>query len=143
MAETAAPLRPADQLAGGPAYDEDFFLWTQHQAALIRAARLELMDREHVAEEIESLGINDRRQHRSRSRRSTIRTQRGRMERVLKESPSLRREVGELSRDEYAAVREKASAETGFATGIFPKSLPYTPEQFLDDDFYPGPIEER
>jgi hypothetical protein len=163
MAETAAPLRPAEQVERGPAYGEDFFMWTQRQAALIRAGRFDLVDLAHVAEEIESLGIGDRRElrnrlevlimhllkwqcqpaHRSRSWRSTIRTQRSRIERVLKESPSLRREVSELSRDQYVAAREAASAETGFAPGTFPESLPYTPEQILDDDFYPGPIDER
>ena len=163
MAETAAPPRPVDRVERGPTYDEDFFLWTQRQAALIRAGEFESMDREHVAEEIESLGIGERRQlrhrlevlmlhllkwqlqpmHRSRSWRSTIRTQRGRIERVLKESPSLRREVAELSREEHAAAREAASAETGLAMGAFPKSLPYAPEQILDNDFFPGPIDER
>jgi hypothetical protein len=62
---------------------------------------------------------------------------------VLKESPSLRREVSELSREQYVAAREAASAETGFAPSTFPESLPYPPEQILDDDFYPGPIDER
>jgi hypothetical protein len=163
MAETAAPPRPADRGERGAAYDEDFFRWTQRQAALIRAGQCDSVDQEHVAEEIESLGISDRRQlrnrveilmmhllkwqfqpmHRSRSWQSTIRTRRGRIERVLKESPSLRREVAELSREEYPAAREAASAETGFALRTFPKSLPYTPEQFLDHDFYPGPIDDR
>ena len=80
--------------------------------------------------------------HRSRSWRSTIRNQRGRIERVLKQSPSLRREVAELSREEYAVAREAASAETGFALHTFPKSLPCTPEQLLDEEFFPGPIDE-
>jgi hypothetical protein len=162
MAETAAPPRPADRVERGPTCDEDFFMWTQRQAALIRAGRLDLVDLAHVAEDIESLVIGDRRElrnrlevlimhllkwqfqpmHRSRSWRSPIRTQRGRIERVLKESPSLRREVAELSRDQYGAAREAASAETGFAPGTFPESLPYTPEQILNDDFYPGPIDE-
>jgi hypothetical protein len=129
---------------------------------LIRAGRFALVDQEHVAEEIESLGISERRQlrhrlevlmthllkwqfqpmHRSRSWQSTIRAQRARIERVLKESPSLRREVAEIGREEYPAAREAASAETGFATGTFPNSLPYTPEQILDADFYPGPIDD-
>jgi hypothetical protein len=162
MAHTAALPRPADQVERGPAYDQDLVLWTERQAALIRAARFELMDLEHVAEEIESLGISDRRQlrnllevlimhllkwqfqpmHRSRSWQSTIRTQRGRIERVLEESPSLRREVAQLSREEYASAREGTSAETGFAVGTFPKSLPYPPEQILDGGFYPGPIDQ-
>ena len=80
--------------------------------------------------------------YRSGSWRSTIRVQRGRIERLLKESPSLRREVLDLSREEYAGAREAASAETGFALRTFPRALPYAPEQILDDEFYPGPIEE-
>ena len=130
---------------------------------MIRAGRFDLVDSAHVAEEIESLGIGDRRElrnrlevlimhllkwqfqpvHRSRSWLNTIRTQRGRIERVLQESPSLRREVAKLSRDQYVAARDAASAETGFAPSTFPQSLPFTPEQILDDDFYPGPIDER
>jgi hypothetical protein len=81
--------------------------------------------------------------HRSRSWRSTIRNQRGRIERVLKQSPSLRREVAGLSREEYAVAREAASSETGFALRTFPKSLPYSPEQILNEDFFPGPIDEK
>jgi hypothetical protein len=162
MAETAAPARPAEQADRGPAYHEVFYRWTQRQAALIRAGQFELVDQEHVAEEIESLGISDRRQlrnrlevlmmyllkwqfqpmHRSRSWQHTIRTQRKRIERLLDESPSLRRELAELSREQYAAAREAASAETGFALRTFAKSLPYAPEQILDNEFYPGPIDE-
>ena len=162
MAETAAPPRPAAPIDRAAAYDEDFVLWTRSQAALIRAGRFDLVDRENLAEEIESLGVSDRRElcsrlevlmvhllkwqfqpmHRSRSWRSTIRSQRGRIERVLKASPSLRREVAELSREEYAVAREAASAETGFARDTFPDSLPYSPEQILDDTFFPGPLDE-
>ena len=48
--------------ANSPAYDADFFAWTQHQAKLLRAFRkwgADLppeIDLEHVAEEIEDLG---------------------------------------------------------------------------------------
>jgi hypothetical protein len=162
MAETAAPPRPA-QVEPDPGYDQDFVLWSERQAALIRAGRFERVDWENVAEAIESLGISDRRQlrhrlevlmmhllkwqfqplHRSRSWQSTIRVQRGRIERLLEESPSLRREVGDLSREEYATARAEASGETGFALRTFPKTPPYTPDQILDEDFFPGPIDER
>jgi Domain of unknown function DUF29 len=162
MAETVAPPRPA-KVEPDPGYDEDFVLWTERQTALIRAGRFELVDWENVAEEIESSGISDRRQlrnrlavlmmhllkwqfqpmHRSRSWQSTIRVQRGRIERLLKESPSLRPEVAELAGDEYGAARQEASAETGFAPRTFPRSLPYTAEQILDDGFFPGPIDEK
>ena len=48
-------------------YDEDFYAWTQQQAALLRrlpAAGNEL-DLEHIAEEIEDLGRSDLRAARS------------------------------------------------------------------------------
>jgi hypothetical protein len=163
MAETAAPPRPAAPIDHGAAYGEDFVLWTRSQAALIRAGRFDLVDRENLAEEIESLGVSDRRElcsrievlmmhllkwqfqpmHRSRSWRSTIRSQRGRIERVLKQSPSLRREMAEISREEYALAREAASSETGFALDTFPNSLPYSPEQILDETFFPGPLDDN
>jgi hypothetical protein len=163
MAETAAPPRPAAQIDRGAAYDEDFVLWTRGQATLIRAGRFDLVDRENLAEEIESLGVSDRRElcsrlevllmhllkwqfqpvHRSGSWRSSIRSQRGRIERVLTQSPSLLREVAELSFEEYARTREAASAETGFALDTFPDSLPYSPEQILDKTFFPGPLDEN
>jgi hypothetical protein len=162
MAEIAAPPRPA-QVESGPGYDDDLVLWSERQVALIRAGQLDLVDWEHVAEEIESLGRSDRRQlrhrlevlmthllkwqfqplHRSRSWQGTIKVQRWRIERLLSESPSLRREVADLSRDEYVAARQEAAAQTGFALRMFPKSLPYAPEQILDEGFYPGPIDER
>jgi hypothetical protein len=163
MAGTAAPPRPAAQREWAPGYDDDLVLWSERQASLIRAGRLDLVDWQNVAEEIESLAASERRAvghrieilmmhlltwqfqpvHRSRSWRATIRTQRGRIERLLKQSPSLRREMPEISADRYGLAREMASAETGFALATFPESLPCTPEQILQDDFLPGPIDDE
>ena len=47
-------------------YDEDFYLWTQRAAELLRAGRPDQVDLENVAEEIESLGKSDKRELRSR-----------------------------------------------------------------------------
>jgi len=45
-----------------PAYDDDFFAWTQEQAQILRALPRNVagnkLDIEHVAEEIEDLGIS-------------------------------------------------------------------------------------
>jgi hypothetical protein len=162
MTETAAPPRLA-KVAQDSGYGEDFVLWTKRQAALIRAGELDLIGWENIAEEIESLGVSARRElcsrlevlmmrllklqfqpmHRSRSWQSTIRSQRARMERVLKESPNLRHEVAELSLEEYAMAREAASSESGFALRTFPKSLPSSPEQLLDAEFFPGLLGEN
>ena len=43
-------------------YDRDFYAWANEQAALIRAGRLEEVDLENVAEEIESMGRSERRE---------------------------------------------------------------------------------
>src|SRR6202040_3635280 len=52
-------------------YDRDFFLWTQEQAAALRAVKNSNLplDWANLAEEIESLGKSDRRQLRSQIRR--------------------------------------------------------------------------
>ena len=61
MAETTAPPRPVE-VEPGPGYDEDFVLWARRQATLIRGGRFEIVDWEHVAQEIESLGSGNLRQ---------------------------------------------------------------------------------
>jgi hypothetical protein len=45
-----------------PRYDDDFYAWTQHQAAVLRSMPVtdNRFDREHVAEEIEDLGKSAR-----------------------------------------------------------------------------------
>ncbi|MFT0727545.1 DUF29 family protein, partial [Synechococcus sp. F70.1] len=43
-------------------YERDFYAWTQEQAALLRSGQLERLDRVHLAEEIEALGRQERRE---------------------------------------------------------------------------------
>ncbi len=54
-----------------PDYDDDFYAWTQHQAAVLREMPVadNRFDREHVAEEIEDLGNSVRNAMRSQVRR--------------------------------------------------------------------------
>jgi hypothetical protein len=40
-------------------YDEDFYAWTQEQAALLRSGQFSQVDIEHIAEEIEDLGKSE------------------------------------------------------------------------------------
>lgn len=111
-------------------YERDFFQWTQEQAAALRSvaaggnARL---DYENLAEEIESLGGRDRRELSSRMTTiiehllkleyspatdpragwiTTIGRERLEVELVLKDSPSLRRQISEhLPKASAAAAR--------------------------------------
>jgi Domain of unknown function DUF29 len=140
-----------------PTYDEDFFEWTQHTAALLRAGRMAEVDVEHLAEEVEDMGKRDRREvdgrvtvllthllkwqkqseHRSRSSKSTILTQRHDLGRVLQDSPSLRRRVGSELRRTYADSVQEAAEQSGVFLEHFPSECPRTPEQILDQNFLP------
>jgi Domain of unknown function DUF29 len=44
-----------------PTYETDFYAWTQHQAAAIRAKDLAHLDIEHLAQAIDTLGMNEKR----------------------------------------------------------------------------------
>lgn len=125
-----ALVRPASDAD----YDADLYLWTQQQAARLRQAAQEHVnapiDWENVAEEIESLGKSDKRaveslvQHilvhllklaaspASEPRegwRKEIRAARKSLERVLRDSPSLRARLQEFVAGEWSqAVDEVA-----------------------------------
>lgn len=138
-------------------YDDDFYGWTQTQAALLREEKAADLDYANLAEEIESLGKRERHelehrlmrllqhllkwQHQStrrgRSWRSTIVEQRSRIARRLRESPSLRREVPTMLAEEYPLARLKASDETRLEESVFPEICPWTEVQVLDEGFWP------
>jgi hypothetical protein len=51
MATRVKPA-PADKLL----YEDDFYVWTERQASLLRAGRFEALDLDHLVEEVEGLG---------------------------------------------------------------------------------------
>ena len=57
-----------DRLRALTPYETDFAQWSAEQSALLREGRLEQLDRENVAEEIESLGVSQQRELFSRYR---------------------------------------------------------------------------
>jgi hypothetical protein len=138
-------------------YEEDFYAWTVEQAHLLRSGDLSAIDIENIAEEIESMGRSDRRaiesrltvllahllkwqaqtDMRSASWSGTIREQRRQIQRLLRESPSLRPFVAEALSETYGDAREDAIEETGLAEGEFPAECPFTVEQVLSRDFLP------
>src|SRR5436305_5825403 len=136
----------------GPGYDDDFYAWTQYQAEVLRSmpAADNRFDREHVAEEIEDLGKNERSAVRSEVRRIlehllklahspaaeprsdwmvSIATARAELEETL--SATLRRDAeAELPRL-YARARTIARAGLmkygeADAAANFPSTCPYT-----------------
>lgn len=144
------------------AYDADFALWTAEQGALLRAGKLDRVDLENVAEEIEGLGRSDKYEIESRlsvllmhllkwqfqpaqrtnSWKATIRDQRYFIKRKIADSPSLARHPAQTLLARYDVARPQASGETGLPEAVFPEACPYSAEQVLDDDFWPGPRAE-
>ena len=117
-------------------YDEDFLAWSRQQAEALRSAARggsnQPLDWENLAEEIESLGESDRRQLTSQVRRilrhllkleaspaiqprpgwrATIINARREIAGILRDSPSLRREIEALISEEARAAAELASAD--------------------------------
>jgi Domain of unknown function DUF29 len=140
-------------------YEEDFFAWTAEQARLLRAGELSALDIANIAEEIESLGRSDRRElgnrlavllmhllkwqkqpdMRSKSWSATIREQRRQIDRLLRESPSLRPFVAAELTEAHRNAREDAVEETGLAETAFPTACPFTLDEILSRSFLPEP----
>jgi hypothetical protein len=138
-------------------YDEDYAAWCAEQGALLREGRLADLDRQNLAEEIESLGRSDRREiesrlkkllshllkykyqseERSNSWRATIHEQRTRIARIIRESPSLSRYPAEALLSEYEFARWSAIQEAGLPEATFPVECPFSIEQILDPAFLP------
>ena len=139
-------------------YERDFFEWAIQNAELLRAGRLDEADLEHIAEEIEDMGISQKKELYSRLRvllmhllkwkfqpegragsswRSTIRTQRAEMDPLFDFAPSLRRTVEENIQKAYPKAVSDAADETGLGEGHFPEVCPFTRDQVLDPKFFP------
>lgn len=138
-------------------YETDFYAWTQHQAALLRAEEFEQIDWNNLIEEIESLGRSEKHevesrliviimhllklQHqparRTRSWNVTISTQRVDLERLLADNPSLRARLPEAVNQIYTAAVKKAAAETGLDKRTFPAQCPWSADQIVDEEFWP------
>ncbi len=143
-----------DLRRNSPGYEEDFAAWATEQARLMREGDFAGLDRENVAEELESLGRQNRHEiesrlavllmhllkqlvqpdRTSRSWAGTIIEQRARIARLVEQSPSLRRHLWEMIAAEYQTARKQAAAETGRALKRIPKELPFTLEQVFDDE---------
>ncbi|WP_420393540.1 DUF29 domain-containing protein [Acuticoccus sp.] len=153
------PDAAADTLAlARHGYDVDFFLWTQEQAARLRARADATLDWANLAEEIEGLGKRDRREVDSRlevlllhlvkwqyqrEARSagwigSIREQRRNIERIVEDSPSLRQRPSERLSRAYAVARSQASIQMGLlGLDQLPVECPFAIADVLRHDWLP------
>ncbi|MBK1718950.1 DUF29 domain-containing protein [Thiocystis violacea] len=141
------------------AYDKDILAWSQEQARLIRAGRFDLVDLEHVAEEIEDVGKSEQRElanrmtvllahllkwsfqpeRRGASWEKTIKAQRKELAYHLEETPSLRPKL--LEPRWLDMVWSKAVAQAVSETGLdsFPETCPWLiDEEVLNPYWFPA-----
>ena len=140
-------------------YEDDVAAWAEQQVELLRARRWDLLDVEHIAEEIEDMNISHRHQlahrmtrllghlikwryqpaRRGASWECTIRNQRDRIAKLLHRMPSLRRL---FSSEEWLAevwrdALDLAVHEAHLELADLPAAMPWSVEQVLSQNYLP------
>ncbi|MBV8450769.1 MAG: DUF29 domain-containing protein [Deltaproteobacteria bacterium] len=139
-------------------YERDYYTWALQQVRALKEHRLEELDWENLADEVESLAKTERRElrsrlevllehllkwqfqasHRGRSWRTTVAQQRSKIREHLDENPGLKPSVVDVLARAYQSARLDV-------TGRFlrrsdpqpPDSCPWTFEQVMDEQFWP------
>jgi len=134
-------------------YDRDLSLWAKDTAQLLRERCWDVIDWEHLIEEVEDLGKSERSaigsqmerimvhllkwqyqpQRRSDSWLDSINDGRSQIRRKLEDSPSLRNYPDQVLAKEYTRARREAARQTGLEISIFPEFCPYEIKQVIED----------
>jgi hypothetical protein len=148
--ESEADRVPAAKPAGA-SYDRDFYAWSLEQARLVREGRWDAIDRENVAEEIESLGREQfnklesalrvlmlhmlKWDHqpalRSRGWALSIKAQRAELDDIMSDNPGLKPRIGEAIARGYRKASIEAARETGLDEEQFSKTCPYASDDIV------------
>ncbi|MEH2380508.1 MAG: DUF29 domain-containing protein [Nostoc sp.] len=152
-----AQLPQSQTTSSSDLYEQDFYLWIQTTAELLKQGRLTELDLENLIDEIETMGRSEKKalrsnlevvlmhllkykyqaEKRSGNWRATIREHRKRLRQALEESPSLKPYFCEVFGQCYDDARLLVADETELHLAIFPEQSPFTPEQALNPDFLP------
>jgi hypothetical protein len=147
-------LAPAEEPVRAD-YQRDFYSWLMEQARHVRAGHWDALDRENLAEEIESLGReqfnklesalrvllvhilkwDQQPARQSRSWSVSIREQRLRLDDVLADNPGLRPRIDEAIARAYRRARLIATKETGLEESRFPETCPYSWQDIVAREF--------
>ena len=142
-------------------YETDIVAWANEQAWLVRNKKFELLDIEHIAEEIEDVGKSEQRELASRmavliahllkwqfqperrgsSWERTIKEQRKSLEFHLKKVPSLKSKLydAEWIDSVWADAVTIAIKETGLEN--FPETFPWITQDVLSQNWFPKSIQ--
>jgi hypothetical protein len=146
--DTAAPCMQTTTL-----YEQDFYAWTQRQAALLRSGLLGELDIENLIEEIESLGRQERQElenrlgillghllkwyyqpeARSKSWRATIEEQRFRIDRLIKNNPSLKLYLPEAIKIGYILGLSLIDQETPLDSRQLPQTCSFSNAEIFEE----------
>ncbi|MCI4626905.1 MAG: DUF29 domain-containing protein [Candidatus Magnetoovum sp. WYHC-5] len=138
-------------------YDSDFYQWALYNAELLKQGKFTEIDIDNIAEELEDMGKNNKRElesrlmvlimhllkwqyqpiRRSESWRATINTQRVEIERLLKNSPSLKHNIETVIDEAFKDAAISFEDETGIDKKHLLQTCPYTFEQLRDRSFRP------
>ena len=138
-------------------YRQDVVAWAKEQAELIRAGRFDLLDLEHIADEIDDVGKSEQRELASRmsvlmahllkcqyqperngsSWQRTIKEQRKALNLHIKQVPSLKQKLNDPDWLEgvWSDAITLAIKETGI--GDFPDCCPWVMTDILSPDWLP------
>jgi Domain of unknown function DUF29 len=136
-------------------YERDFYSWLMEQARFMREGRFDALDRDNLAEEIESLGREQfnklvsalrvlmlhmlkwdhQPKRRSRSWMLSIEAQRDELDDVLSDNPGLKPRITEAIGRAYRKARIEAAQETGLEKDAFPATCPYSLEEITSRSF--------
>lgn len=152
MNKPSHPAPPFEEVS--PPYEIDMNGWAFAQAALLRQGRLDLLDIENIAEELEDLGNSLQSsaesalrvlimhilkwqyqpQRRGRSWATTIAVQRLEYHKVMRGNPSLKSKLNEMLQYAHRRARLEASGETDLPLKTFPAE-PLDWSVILDEPF--------
>lgn len=132
-------------------YNTDVRAWAQDQILFLREQRFELLDLEHLIDEVENLTRSQQRslksyftillkhllkieyqpEKHSRSWDSSIYNSRIEIKEIIKESPSLKQLIPVSFEEAYKRAIVEASIETGLPQKTFPKKCLWSIEDVL------------
>ncbi|MHC5936024.1 DUF29 domain-containing protein [Nostoc sp.] len=140
-------------------YDEDYYLWVETTLEQLENKDIENLDWRHLAEEIEALGIEQRRKVESYLKQLLIHlllyryweTQKPDCQRGWQiEITNFRDELEFSFRSKtlynyslncldavYIKARRQAIQKTGLRPEIFPEKCPFTPEDIFNSEYFP------
>jgi len=147
----------ADSAPVLPAYQRDFYSWLNEQVRYIREDRVDALDRDNLAAEIESLALEQfnrfvaalrvllvqvlQWEHqpsaRSRGWALSIVEQRLEIADLLEDNPGLQPHLSEAIRRAYRRARIAAARETGREEASFPATCPYSFDELISRTFIP------